>query len=49
MTPPDFERNKADHTAFAVRVAPTATLYSELFETTTAKQKGEPPALLFAF
>jgi hypothetical protein len=21
MTPPDFERNKADHTAFAVRVA----------------------------
>jgi len=27
----------------------TATLYSELFETTTAKQKGEPSAPLFAF
>jgi hypothetical protein len=32
-----------------VRVARTATLYSELFETTTAKQKGEPSAPLFAF
>ena len=27
----------------------TATLYSELFETTTAKQRGEPSAPLFAF
>ena len=28
MTPPDFERNKADHTALAVRVARDRALHS---------------------
>jgi hypothetical protein len=49
MTPPDYERTKAEHTALAVRVARDSKLYSELSETTNSKsEKGSLMAPLFA-